>query len=381
MWHTDGSATFSATEDIMRFGLLYEMETPRPWNERSEYNIYWQALEQIELADRVGFDYLWEVEHHFLEEYSHSSAPEVFFGAVSQRTKNIRIGHGVRLLPFNFNNPIKLAEQAAVLDIISNGRVEFGIGRSTTVQELDGFSIDYERTRDEVREAADIIVKAWTNEILEHDGKLMKIPPRRVVPKPIQKPHPPMWMACVAPDSYELAGDRGLGVLSFSMNFEQVQKAHAKYRTSLSRRSDQIPKFANEKFAALIVCNVAENKADEAIGIDGARWFMHHVGLLFTPLMAKNQLYTYEYTRVMFGTGKDPNDMTDAELKEHPMVVVGNPDEVIRKLEQIERAGIDQAICFKQAGRIPHANIMKSYELMGRHVLPHFNPQKAAAVS
>ena len=146
----------------MRFGLLYEMETPRPWNERSEYNIYWQALEQIEFADRVGFEYLWEVEHHFLEEYSHSSAPEVFFGAVSQRTKNIRIGHGVRLLPFNFNNPIKLAEQAAVLDIISNGRVEFGIGRSTTVQELDGFSINYERTREEVREAADIIVKAWT---------------------------------------------------------------------------------------------------------------------------------------------------------------------------------------------------------------------------
>jgi alkanesulfonate monooxygenase SsuD/methylene tetrahydromethanopterin reductase-like flavin-dependent oxidoreductase (luciferase family) len=365
----------------MRFGLLYEMETPRPWNERSEYNIYWQALEQIELADRVGFEYLWEVEHHFLEEYSHSSAPEVFFGAVSQRTKNIRIGHGVRLLPFNFNNPIKLAEQAAVLDIISNGRVEFGIGRSTTVQELDGFSINYERTREEVREAADIIVKAWTNEILEHDGKLMKIPPRRVVPKPIQKPHPPMWMACVAPDSYELAGDRGLGVLSFSMNFEQVQTVHEKYRQASSKRSDQIPKFVNEKFAALIVCNVVENKADEAIGIDGARWFMHHVGLLFTPLMAKNQLYTYEYTRAMFGTGKDPDDMSDAELKQHPMVVVGNPDEVIRKLEQIERAGIDQAICFKQAGRIPHPNIMRSYELMGRHVLPHFNPGKAATAA
>src|SRR5215470_17858861 len=94
---------------IMRFGLLYEMEMPRPWNERSEYNIYWQALEQIELADRLGFNFVWEVEHHFLEEYSHSSAPEVFFGAVSQRTKNIRIAHGVRLLPLNFNNPIKVA--------------------------------------------------------------------------------------------------------------------------------------------------------------------------------------------------------------------------------------------------------------------------------
>ena len=117
----------------MKFGLLYEMETPRPWHALSEYNIYWEALAQIELADRIGIDYVWEVEHHFLEEYSHSSAPEVFYGAVSQRTKNIRIAHGVRLLPFNFNHPIKVAEQAAVLDIISNGRMELGTGRSTTV--------------------------------------------------------------------------------------------------------------------------------------------------------------------------------------------------------------------------------------------------------
>ncbi len=363
----------------MKFGLLYEMETPRPWNERSEYNIYWQALEQIELADRIGFDCVWEVEHHFLEEYSHSSAPEVFFGAVTQRTKNIRIGHGVRLLPFNFNHPIKLAEQAAVLDIMSNGRVEFGIGRSTTVQELDGFGVNYDRTREEVHEAAEVIVKAWTDDILEYDGKLLKIPPRRVVPKPIQKPHPPMWMACVAPDSYVLAGNRGLGVLSFSMNFEQVQKAMAKYRTAFATRSDQIPKFPNEAFAALIVCHVAENKEDEAIGIDGARWFMHHVGLLFTPMMAKNQLYSYEYTRTLFATDIDPGDMPDDALKQHPMVVVGNPDEVIAKLEHLQRSGVDQVICFKQAGRIPHPNIMRSYELMGRHVLPHFRKASTGA--
>jgi alkanesulfonate monooxygenase SsuD/methylene tetrahydromethanopterin reductase-like flavin-dependent oxidoreductase (luciferase family) len=173
----------------MKFGLLYEMETPRPWHALSEYNVYWEALAQIELADRIGIDYVWEVEHHFLEEYSHSPAPEVFYGAVTQRTKNIRIAHGVRLLPFKFNNPIKVAEQAAVLDIMSNGRVDLGTGRSTTAQELDGFGVDYDRTRDEVREALDVIVKAWTEEILEYDGKLIKIPPRRVVPKPIQKPH------------------------------------------------------------------------------------------------------------------------------------------------------------------------------------------------
>jgi alkanesulfonate monooxygenase SsuD/methylene tetrahydromethanopterin reductase-like flavin-dependent oxidoreductase (luciferase family) len=363
----------------MKFGLLYEMETPRPWHALSEYNTYWQALAQIELADRIGIDYVWEVEHHFLEEYSHSPAPEVFYGAVTQRTRNIRIAHGVRLLPFNFNHPIKVAEQAAVLDIMSNGRVDIGTGRSTTAQELDGFGIDYDRTREEVRESLEIIVKAWTDEILEYNGKLIKVPPRRVVPKPIQKPHPPMWMACVAPDSYELAADHGLGALSFSLNFEQVQKQLESYHRVFAKRSDQIPKVANEAYAGLIICHVAENKDDEAIGLEGARWFMHNVAKLFEPLMVKNKLYSYEYLRNLMSLDLDPKDVPDAQLKQHHMVVVGNPDEVCRKLENFERAGLDQVIMFKQAGRIPHQNIMNSLKLIARHVLPHFNPHKRIA--
>jgi alkanesulfonate monooxygenase SsuD/methylene tetrahydromethanopterin reductase-like flavin-dependent oxidoreductase (luciferase family) len=363
----------------MQFGLLYEMETPRPWHARSEYNTYWEALAQIELADRVGFDYVWEVEHHFLEEYSHSSAPEVFYGAVTQRTKHIRIAHGVRLLPFHFNHPIKIAEQAAVLDIMSNGRMDLGTGRSTTAQELDGFDVDYDRTRQEVREALEIIVKAWTEEMLEYHGTLMHIPPRRVVPKPIQQPHPPMWMACVAPDSYQIAGDRGLGVLGFSLNWEQVQNSLESYRAACATRSDQIPKVANEAFANFIICHVAENKEEEAIGLDGARWFMHHLAQLFEPLMAKNQLYSYEYLRDLMAMDLDPKDASDAQLKAHHMVVVGNPDEVMRKLETFQQAGLSQVICFKQAGRIPHANIMRSIQRMGTYVLPYFNPHRVIA--
>jgi len=363
----------------MKFGLLYEMETPRPWHALSEYNTYWEALAQIELADRVGFDYVWEVEHHFLEEYSHSPAPEVFYGAVTQRTKNIRIAHGVRLLPFNFNHPIKVAEQAAVLDIMSNGRVDLGTGRSTTAQELDGFGVDYDRTREEVREALEIIVKAWTEEILEYDGKLIKVPPRRVVPKPIQKPHPPMWMACVAPDSYEMAGDRGLGVLSFNFNWEQVRQMMEAYRKACAQRSHQIPKVVNDAFAGVAIMHVAENKEEEAIGLEGARWFLHNVAKLFEPLMAKNKLYSYEYLRNVFAMDIDPKDASDAELKEHHMVVVGNPDEVIRKLENFQKAGLSQVICFKQAGRIPHANIMQSINRIGKYILPYFNPHRVVA--
>jgi len=363
----------------MKFGLLYEMETPRPWHALSEYNTYWEALAQIELADRIGMDYVWEVEHHFLEEYSHSPAPEVFYGAVTQRTKNIRIAHGVRLLPFNFNHPIKVAEQAAVLDIMSNGRVDIGTGRSTTAQELDGFNVNYDRTRDEVRESLEIIVKAWTEEVLEYDGKLMKVPPRRVVPKPIQKPHPPMWMACVAPDSYEIAGNRGLGALSFSLNWEQVQKSMEDFRNAGAHRNDQIPKVVNEEFSGLVICHVAENKEEETIGLEGARWFMHNVAKLFEPLMVKNKLYSYEYLRNLFAMEQNPADATDAQLKDHDMIVVGDPDYVVRKLEQFQRAGVSQVIFFKQSGRIPHQMIMRSLRLIGQHVLPHFNPHRTVA--
>ena len=166
----------------------------------------------------------------------------------------------MRLLPFKFNNPIKVAEQAAVLDIMSNGRVDLGTGRSTTAQELDGFSVDYDRTRAEVREALEIIVKAWTDEILEYDGKLIKVPPRRVVPKPIQKPHPPMWMACTAPDSYEMAGDRGLGVLSFNFNWDGVQKSIGEYRKACANAHRSDRQVSQRSVRQLVICHVAREQ-------------------------------------------------------------------------------------------------------------------------
>src|SRR2546423_6521298 len=116
----------------MRFGLFYEHQNPRPWvEERAEHRLMKDALDQIELADRVGFDSVWEVEHHFLEEYSHSSAPEVFLAAASQRTKNIRLGHGIVQAPPGVNHPARIAERVATLDLISGGRVEFGTGEGS----------------------------------------------------------------------------------------------------------------------------------------------------------------------------------------------------------------------------------------------------------
>src|SRR5437588_5953305 len=146
----------------VRLGLFYEHQLPRPWEDGAEQRLLGNALEQVELADRVGFDTVWEVEHHFLEEYSHSSAPEVFLAAASQRTRRIRLGHGIVQMPPPFNHPARVAERIATLDLISSGRVEWGTGESASLAELGGFGISAQDKQpmwqEASREAANMLV-------------------------------------------------------------------------------------------------------------------------------------------------------------------------------------------------------------------------------
>src|SRR5688500_18358944 len=169
----------------MKFGIFYEHQLPRPWEDDSERRLIQEALEQVELADKLGFDVVWEVEHHFLEEYSHSSAPEVFLAACSQRTKNIRLGHGIVQTPPAFNHPARIAERLATLDLVSNGRVEFGSGESSSRAELRGFRIEPEQKREMWREGLKLAIRCMTEEpFTGAKGKYVEMPPRNVVPKP-----------------------------------------------------------------------------------------------------------------------------------------------------------------------------------------------------
>ena len=176
----------------MKFGIFYEHQIPRPWNEGDEHRLFKEALDQVELADRLGIDYVWEVEHHFLEEYSHSSAPEVFLAACSQRTTQIRLGHGIVLMPPGYNHPARVAERVATLDLVSDGRVDWGTGESSSRIELEGFGVDPQEKRDmwleSVRETARMMV---SDPYPGYDGKYFSMPHRSVVPKPVQRPHPP----------------------------------------------------------------------------------------------------------------------------------------------------------------------------------------------
>ncbi|MDQ3107172.1 MAG: LLM class flavin-dependent oxidoreductase, partial [Actinomycetota bacterium] len=190
----------------MKFGIFYEHQLPRPWGPDSEHKLLKDAVEQVKLADALGIDYVWEVEHHFLEEYSHSSAPEIFLAACSQVTKNIRLGHGIVQLPVNFNPTARIAERIATLDLLSDGRVEFGTGEAGSQTELGGFNIDPAEKRAQWIEALDAVTRMLVEEpFAGYDGQFLKMPPRNVVPKPYQKPHPPMWVACSRRDTIHLA--------------------------------------------------------------------------------------------------------------------------------------------------------------------------------
>src|SRR5258708_7443039 len=203
--------------DLARASFMLESNWPHHVFDsaiKDPNGVFQQVIAQVVEAERVGFSNFWSVEHHFLSEFAYSSAPEVLYGALSQRTSKIRIGHGVRLLPFPYNHPIRVAEMGATVDLLCDGRMEFGTGRSVSRDELEGFGINPSETRALWEEALDVVVGAWTNEVFSWEGKYFKIPPREILPKPLQKPPPPLWCASTGPEPHEIAGRKGLGLLS-----------------------------------------------------------------------------------------------------------------------------------------------------------------------
>ena len=356
----------------MKFGIFYEIQVPKPWHESKEFDIYQQVLEQVQLADEVGFDTFWTVEHHFLSEFSHCSAPEVLYGAISQRTKRIRIGHGVVLLPFPYNHPIRVAERIAVLDLVSNGRVEFGTGRSATEAELGGFGIPPEETRARWEEALHMIPKMWLNETFEWEGKYFKVPPRQVIPKPRQKPHPPIWMACTSPESHELAGRKGLGLLSFTLMVDLPELANriTGYRNAI-KQAKPAGAFVNEQAAVFTqgYCGESNEEARRTAG-EPIEWTLKRALEMAAPF-AKAASGDYAYWKKQF-SGVDPDKVTFDRVNNRGLVIVGDPQECIRKLKGYQEAGADHILLMLQMGNIPHEKVLGSIERFAKYVMPQF---------
>ena len=366
----------------MKFALFYEIPVPRPWTRESEHAAYRQVLEQAVLADRVGFHAFWTVEHHFLEEFSHCSNPEVLYGAVAARTQRLRIGYGVRLAPKPYNHPVRSAESAAVLDLISDGRVDFGTGRSSTRSELEGFGIHPSDTREMWLEAVRHVVGCWTHDEYEFSGKHWSMPRRRVLPKPLQRPHPPVFGATGSDDGHQLMGELGLGLCSFSVGVppEDVKRRIDIYRKALARCSEPLGAFVNDQAAAFTMVNCAPTSAEShALSAESFVWYVKTSAELISSVPRwlsemKDGLGTYEYlagVKQVVESGAHQL-LNFGWLRDSKAVICGDPDEVIETCQAYRAAGVDLLLCLVNPHRIPHEKVMQTIELMGRYVLPEF---------
>ena len=261
----------------MQFGIFYEHQLPKPWSDDDEFCLLRDALDQVELADRLGFDYAWEVEHHFLDEYSHSSAPEVFLAAAAARTQRIRLGHGIRQVIPKYNHPARTAEGLATLDLISDGRVDFGIGEGATRLELHGFDIPAKQKRAMALEAAEQIANMMVLDPYPgYESDTFSMPCRNVLPKPRQKPHPPMWMACTNRDTIKVAARNGIGALAFSFVDPDEAKSWVDVYYDIIRSDECVPlgHTVNANIALVTGFSLHEDRA-EAIrrGQEGFEFF------------------------------------------------------------------------------------------------------------
>jgi len=372
----------------VRFGLFYEHQLPRPWAEDSEQRLLHDALAQIELADRLGFHRVWEVEHHFLEEYSHSSAPEVFLAAASQRTTNIRLGHGIVQTPPAFNHPARVAERIATLDLLSNGRVDFGSGESSSEAELGAFGIDPADKREMWREGLEVAVRCLTETpFAGHDGRFVSMPPRNVVPKPVQKPHPPLWVACSRRDTIRLAAEHGLGALSFSfIDPEDARTWVEEYESILAERCTPIGRSVNARMSCVTPMMVHAS-ADEALrrGLEGANFFGYSLGhyYIFGEHRPGRTDVWAEYQQRRGDVGFSPDVAAALEQERLGAKVaagdaeglrgaVGDVEQVRDYVRRYEEAGVDELIFVLQAGNNRHEHICESLELFAREIMPEF---------
>ena len=362
----------------MRFGVFYELQLPKPWNEGDEHRLFQEALEQVVLADRLGFDYAWEVEHHFLDEYSHSSAPEVFLACAAGRTERIRLGHGIRQVIPNYNHPARTAEGIATLDLVSNGRVDFGIGEGATRLELGGFGIPAKEKRAMSLEAAEQIANMMMLDPYPgFEGKYFSMPCRNVLPKPLQVPHPPMWIACTNRDTIRVAARHGLGALAFSFVDPEEAKSWSDIYYDIIRSDECVPigHAVNANIAMVSNFSLHHDRA-EAIrrGHEGFEFFNYALRALVThdTVPGRTQLWK-EFQELR---GNRTEEVIEASKHSgYNATGIGTPDDMRSHLTDFQNAGVDQIIFMQQSGRNRHDHICESLQLFADEVMGPFSAE------
>jgi alkanesulfonate monooxygenase SsuD/methylene tetrahydromethanopterin reductase-like flavin-dependent oxidoreductase (luciferase family) len=351
--------------------MFFELQLPRPWRPGSEQQLVRNSLEWAEIGERIGIEYAWAQEHHFLEEYSHSTAPEVLLAAISQRTRRMRLGHGITLMPPAYNHPARVAERIAMLDLVSEGRVEWGTGESSSRIELEGFRVNYIEKRamwaECVREAAKMMC---SEPYAGYEGRFFSMPSRNVVPKPVQRPHPPLWVACTNRDTLKLAARLGMGALTFSfMDAGEARYWVNEYYDTFKRECTPIGRTVNPNVAMLagVMCHEDRDVAI-ARGLEGQqffKWALAHYYRFGAHVPGRTRLWE-EFRRA------EPEPMAGVGG-------VGDPEAVRAHFRGLEEAGVDQLILLQQGGNYAHEHVCESLELLGSAVLPEFRERAGAA--
>jgi alkanesulfonate monooxygenase SsuD/methylene tetrahydromethanopterin reductase-like flavin-dependent oxidoreductase (luciferase family) len=357
----------------MDFGLFFELSVPRPFTGDVERRAYEHALDQAERADALGFDTLWAVEHHFLEEYSHSSAPELFLTACAMRTRSIRLGHGAVVCVPEMNHPIRVAERAAVLDILSGGRLEFGTARSSTWTELGGFGIDPDVTKKNWDEYVRVLPRMWTEERFSWDGYCFSMPERAIVPKPLQKPHPPLWVTVTSPGTELDAADRGIGSLGVAAASYREQERRTREYHQRIQLCDPVG-AVNERVVTLNFLYCHEDPARAArVGLEMLGLF----SFLNANLLATREAYpTRAYQSLGNLAPRAPASEEGSPGERRPVpegIAIGSPDQIADAIAHWESIGVDGINFIVNAVElIPQADVVASLELFAREVMPRF---------
>jgi alkanesulfonate monooxygenase SsuD/methylene tetrahydromethanopterin reductase-like flavin-dependent oxidoreductase (luciferase family) len=387
----------------MKLALQYEMQRPT----LDDHLVLTETMEQCILADEAGFDYLWFVEHHFLTGFSASPCPDLVYAALSQRTKNIRLGLGVVILPYH--HPNRVAERVAMLDHLSEGRVDMGTGRSAPY-ELTGMGVDPRDSRDMWEESLTMIPKIWQSDWFEYEGRFWNVPSRQILPKPYQKPHPPMWVAALQPTTYDIAAGKGIGVLAFGSSAPGALEPHVRAYKEKVKKANPVGAFINDQWASstLGVC-LEDNKLAREMSAASLKNFFgpdrpyvqgqkdiyqrlldqwggvpDHLKANFSRFVELDGNEEVEGESLDYSGGaaiahKIWADLDADTLCDRGVVIGGDPDSCIEALKKHEATGIDQMMIMMQTETVPHDKVMKSIELFGKYVIPEFKKSEVKA--
>ena len=360
----------------MEFGLFFELSVPRPFADGIERTVYEHALEQVKLADELGFDHVWAVEHHFLEEYSHCSAPELFLTACAMVTKRIQVGHGIVVCVPEFNHPIKIAEKTATLDILSGGRLHVGTGRSATWTELGGFRADPDVTKKTWDEFVRVLPRMWADEPFGYEGGCFSMPERNVLPKPVQKPHPPMWVTVTSPGTELDAAERGLGCLGVAATSYAEQERRTREYHRVVQNCDPVTTVVNDQVTTLNFLYCHEDAARAAA--TGMR-IVQLFGLSNSHLLWTREAYP---TRAYQSLGNlAPGGASDRSGPGDPHGVpegigVGDPDRLVSVIQRWESIGITGINFFVNACEtVAQDEVLASMRLFAAEVMPKFREE------